>query len=273
MRAWNRIPEPGRKPREGENAMKCTPGKAARDGILYGILLLAVSPVSLAQSASNGNDRPVLLTEAGKPSATPAQIIYRPPRRGAPVRRVGAGTRTTSENATTTTVSVLAPEAVGMTIRAQPTLYWFASSVAEHRVIVTIVDETSIDPLLEVVLPAPTSPGIQALDLAELGIRLHPGRYYEWEVALVDVSGDRSRDIFARGAIERVEMSDDLEARLADRAPMEKARVLAEAGIWYDAMDELSRAIAGSPEAWAFDAERRSLLRQVKLDEVAAYTP
>ena len=131
----------------------------------------------------------------------------------------------------------------------------------------------TIDPLLELTLAAPSKAGIQALDLADLGVRLEPGRHYEWEVALVDASGERYRDIYARGAIERVDAAADLTAKLQNRGPMEKAKVLAQAGIWYDAVDELSRAIAKakSPDAGSLDAERRSLLTQVNLDVVATH--
>jgi hypothetical protein len=184
---------------------------------------------------------------------------------------VGGGTRTTASG--TATVKVLAPEAVGLTTRAQPTLYWFVSDAVEKPVVVTLIDEQTIDPLLELTLAAPTAAGIQALDLATLGVRLETGRHYEWEVALVDASGERHRDIYARGAIERVDASADLAAKLQGGAPMEKAKALAQAGIWYDAVDELSRAIvnAESPDARSLDAERRSLLTQVNLDAVAAY--
>ncbi len=249
--------------------MNCTPEKAARSGVLCGILLLVVSPFALGQSVSDSQDRPLLLADASQTSTTTTMVVYTPPRRGAPVRRVGGGTRTTDTSATT--VSVLTPEAVGLTTHAQPTLYWYLSDTVENRVVVTVVDEEAIDPLLELTLAAPEKSGIQALDLANLGVRLEPGRHYEWEVALIDASGDRHRDIYARGAIERVDASADLKAKLEGRSPMEKAKVLAAAGIWYDAMDELSRAIANSSDARSFHAQRRSLLTQVNLDEVAAH--
>jgi len=249
--------------------MKCTPEKAARSGVLYGILLLAASPFALGQSASDNQERPLLLADASQISTTTAGVVFTPPRRGAPVRRVGGGTRTT--DASVITVSVLAPEAVGLTTHSQPTLYWFVSDSVQNRVVVTVLDEVLIDPLLEITLAAPEKPGIQALDLATHGVRLEPGRHYEWEVALIDASGDRHRDNYARGAIERVNASAELEAKLEGNAPMEKAIILAEAGIWYDAMHALSRAIAKSSDARALQAERQSLLTQVNLDEVATH--
>lgn len=251
--------------------MNFTPEKVARSGVLCGILLVAGSPFALGQGVSDSQDRPLLIADTSQTSTTTAIVVFTPPRRGAPVRRVGGGTRTGDTSAAT--VSVLAPEAAGLTTHAQPTLYWYLSDAVENRVVVTVLDEEAIDPLLELTVAAPEKPGIQTLDLAKLGVRLELGRHYEWEVALIDVSGDRFRDIYARGAIERVDASADLEAKLEGRSPMEKAKVLAEAGIWYDAMDALSRAIAKSksPDARLLHAQRRFLLTQVNLDEVAAH--
>jgi len=248
--------------------MNCTPEKAALSGLLCGILLAAASPLALGQSTTNSQDPPLLLADASQSSTTTAVVVYTPPRRGAPVRRVGGGTRTTGTNAAT--VSVLAPETVGLTTHPQPTLYWYVSDSVDNTVVVTVIDEDSIDPLLELTLSAPAKPGIQTLDLANLGIRLESGRHYEWEVALIDASGDRYRDIYARGAIERVDPPAGLAAKLDGRSAMEKARVLAAAGIWYDAVDELSRAIARSPSETTMRAQRRSLLSQVNLTEAAA---
>ena len=249
--------------------MNSTPDKAARNGNLYAILLLAVSPFALGQNASSPEDRPLLLADAGQASGTAPVVVYTPPRRGAPVRRVGGGTRSTDTLATS--VNVLAPETVGLTTQPQPTLYWFVSGVVENRVVVTLIDEDAIDPLLELTLAAPKKPGIQALNLSNLDVRLQPGRHYEWEVALLDASGDRYRDIYARGAIERVDAPAGLEAQLQGRSPLEKAKALAAAGIWYDAVDELGQAIENSPDARVFQDQRRALLSQVNLTEVAAY--
>ena len=248
--------------------MNCTPEKAARGGLLCGLLLLTASPLALGQGAFQDQSTSPLLADASQPSKTNTVVIYTPPRRGAPVRRVGGGTRTTG--ATRTVVSVLAPETVGLTIRAQPTLYWYLSEDVDNRVVLTLVDEDAIDPVLETMLAPPARPGIQALDLESLGVRLEPGRSYEWEVALLDDSGDRYRDVYARGAIERVAASAELRARLESGSALDRAEALAEAGIWYDAVDELSRAIDASADAGTMRAERRSLLTQVNLDEVAA---
>lgn len=247
--------------------MKRNPEKAARGGVLCGLLLLLASPLALGQSTAQGASAPLLAADGTKASKSNTVVVYTPPRRGAPGRRMSGGTRTSGTN--TTVVIVLTPETMGLTIRAQPTLYWYLSENVAKHVILTVVDENAIDPIVEATLAPPAQPGIQALDLASLGVRLEPEQHYEWEIALLDPSGDRHRDVYARGAIERVEPSADLRAKLATGSPLERAKALAEAGIWYDAMDEVSRAIDSSADAGMMRAARKALLAQVNLNEVA----
>jgi hypothetical protein len=54
-------------------------------------------------------------------------------------------------------------------------------------------------------------------------------------------------------------------------ALLDRARILAEAGIWYDAIEELPQAIEAVPNAGLLRSQRRSLLAQVKLQGVAVH--
>lgn len=246
--------------------MNCIPVMATRQGIFCTAMILAAAPHVLAQSGAQGPTPPLQIADTGQ--IQPITIVYTPPRRGMPTRRASAATRTTDAGAAF--VSVLAPETLGLTTQSQPTLYWYLSSTADRRVVITVIDEESIDPVLEITKAAPETPGLQVLDLAELGVRLEPGREYEWEVALIDDADNRYQDVYSRGAIERIDPPSGIAQALDGRSPLERAKVLAEAGIWYDAIDELSRAVAASPDTTSIQSQWRSLLTQVKLDEVAA---
>ena len=239
-----------------------------RFGIIFGVLLLAVTQFAAGQSDAQKPEPALLIADPGKKSLT-TKIVYRPPPRGAPVQRVSGSTRGSEDGSVV--VSVLAPEGLGLTIREYPTLYWFVSQSVDNRVVVSVIDESAIDLLLETSFASPKNPGIQSIRLADQGFRLEPGKRYVWEVALVDGSGDRLKDVYARGAIERVAPSSALRATLEASAPLDRARALAEAGIWYDAIEELSDAIEAAPNASSLRSQRRSLLTQVKLHEVAAY--
>jgi hypothetical protein len=124
------------------------------------------------------------------------------------VSRVGGASRGPGD--TLATVAVLAPEHTGWTTQAQPSLYWYVSRPAVTRVELTVIDERTLQPLLEVSLPVPEKAGIQRLALAEQGITLKPEVEYQWSVALVPDPEERSKDIIASDTIKRVLPSEAL---------------------------------------------------------------
>ena len=195
-------------------------------------------------------------------------VSYTPPLRGAPssVSRVGGGTR--SLTAQRFDLAVLAPDHVGLTTRAQPTLYWFVSEPVDDPVELTVVDPQSLETLLELRLPAPVEPGVHALHLARHGVELAPDVIYQWFVAVVPDETQRSADVVAAGEIRRVAPPPELPAG-AD--PAREAERYAAAGIWYEALDGVSRRIAARPgDAGPRDA-RAALLAQVGLERPAAW--
>lgn len=194
---------------------------------------------------------------------------YLPPSRGAPASRVGGGSRATG--LTPVKLSVIAPEHTGLTTRNQPTLYWYLSRPVDARLDVTVIDDRKIDPLLEQVIGIPESAGIQSLDLASVGTALEPGIEYRWFVSLTPDEKQRSSDIVASGTIEYSKPDAALEKRIAGADELAMARIYAEDGIWYDAIDSLSLAIQQNPEDSGLHAQRAALLEQVGLDAAAAY--
>jgi hypothetical protein len=134
-----------------------------------------------------------------------------------------------------------------------------------------VIDDKKIDPLLEQVIGIPKSGGVQSLDLATVGTGLEPGIEYRWFVALIPDEEQRSSDIVASGTIEYIKPDAALENRIAGADELAMARIYAEDGIWYDAIDALSRAIAQNPGDAGLRAQRAALLEQAGLDAAAAY--
>ena len=197
----------------------------------------------------------------------PAQVPeYKPPMRGAPASRVGGGTRGIGDDAPR--VIVLSPDHTGLTVSEQPSLYYFVSRPARAKLEVTVINDQAVQPLLERDLPAPTSPGIHRLSLKDYNINLKPGIEYRWFVGLVVDEKQRSNDVIASGTIQRVEASDKVKG-VAAGAP--RYLVLASEGIWYDTIDELSRAIDASPGDASLRRSRTALLEQVGLEEIAKF--
>ncbi|MCP4044001.1 MAG: DUF928 domain-containing protein, partial [Gammaproteobacteria bacterium] len=92
-------------------------------------------------------------TKASKAQSAKVFPAYRPPRRGAPLVRVGGGTRGVEYKHPT--LQVLAPEHTGLTTMAQPSLYWYVSGPTSIRFEFTIIDDDSIEPVMESVLKPP----------------------------------------------------------------------------------------------------------------------
>lgn len=193
---------------------------------------------------------------------TPA--LYVPPSRGQARRTAAGGTRG-SARLGSLELAVIAPrDHVAFTTRAQPKLYWYLSEGVDTRVDVTLIDDESIDPLLELTVPGPVGPGIHEIDLAEHDIVLEPGRVYSWHVALVRDAARRSNDLLAEGFIERTAER--------DAAPGEARRAvadLARSGLWYDAIARLREAISASPKDPQLRRQQTALLEQAELGRVA----
>jgi hypothetical protein len=194
--------------------------------------------------------------EARDARALPA---YRPPRRGSPRARVGGGLR--GARALPTPLA-LAPDHVGQTVCAQPSLFWYidGSPGWGKQLVFTLIDEESIDPLLEVTLPAPERSGISRIRLADYQARLAPGSEYQWSVALVADPAHRARDIVSSGYIRRVAAPEQLERGHSS------VDTYAELGLWYDALESISDSIDAAPADPVLRGQRNALLRQARLE-------
>jgi hypothetical protein len=187
--------------------------------------------------------------------------------RGAPAARIGGGTR--GIGGVALELVVLAPDHTGLTTKEQPTLYWYVSEPVPSKLEVTLINDENIDPELEEVVATPGSAGIQSIDLAKTGAKLEPGLEYRWFVSVVADPGQRSNDIVASGTIQRMMPDGVLKAKIAGADDRALVRIYAEGGVWYDAIDTLSRLIEKSPEDAALLQQRAALLEQVGL-QVAA---
>jgi len=192
-------------------------------------------------------------------------IIYKPPVRGAPKTRVGAGSRGSGD---ATMLQVLAPDHAGRTTVAQPALYWYASTPGVAHFEVALIDAEGIDPLLEVDAGDGKVAGIRHLNLGDYGVSLQPGVPYQWSVALVGDADNRSSDLVASGIIERVEPDEQLANRIGNSSGTALVNVYASEGIWYDALHEISILITESPGDASLVAIRDKLLEQVGLQAV-----
>jgi len=235
---------------------------------------LVVAFLVVAPSTHSAEDKPKerpLPTTTKPQSSTPAPgtPVYKPPVRGAPGGRIGAGTRGLQRSLLG--LAVLAPDHTGLTTQEQPDLYWYLPELPDFPIEFTLIEEDAILPVLETRISAPSSPGIQRFRMSAYNARLKLGTEYRWFVAIVVDPNSRSKDILAGGFIKRIEPTESLRTMLAGEAPERAPSIYAEEGIWYDALAALGAEIDVAPRKTALHVQRAGLLDQVGLQEIAAY--
>ena len=199
--------------------------------------------------------------------------VYRPPKptRGSfPRNLTGAATRGRG-TPDAPFVIALAPDHLGLTVNEQPNLYWYLEKDSALRVDFTLIYEKSVNPLLEITIAGPLRGGVHVVRLADHGLSLEPGRWYEWSVAVIAGGRDPSEDRISRGFITRTPVPPDLTRELEERGPGAAVNVFAEAGLWYDAVTALSVGIETQSDKASLRRARAALLDQVGLAPVAQY--
>jgi hypothetical protein len=170
-------------------------------------------------------------------------------------------------------LAVLTPPYAGVTIDAQPTLHWFLGADTGASVEVELYAEDAIEPLLTATYPDGLSAGYHGLALAEHGVRLAANVGYEWSVAVICDPDDPAGDIVSVGTIRHVVAPPDLLRKLDGASLEQRAELLVDDGIWYDALDALATLIERDPGREQWRSARARLLEQVGLSEAAAYEP
>ena len=219
----------------------------------FALLLLSATSAAMAAETKATADANKTTVEAKAGAGSAGGFTYRPPMRGAPAARIGGGSRGVGD--ATLELVVLAPDHTGLTTKEQPTLYWYVSKPVAAHLEVTVINDA----------------GIQSLDLAKAGTKLKPGVEYRWFVSVVADPSQRSNDVVASGTIQRITPDSGFQRRIAAADEASLAGIYADAGIWYDSIDTLSRMIEKSPNDSALREQRAALLEQVGLHSAADY--
>jgi hypothetical protein len=229
---------------------------------LAAAVIVSIWPTS--QPALAQNDAPA----ATQDESPPPERTYKPPRRGAPGGRVGGATRGTIKvTVPLPNIDLLAPdEHTGLTTSANPTLFFFVSQPVLWPMQFTISTASQPRPILEVNIPPPRQPGVYPINIAEYPIRLEPGVLYTWSVSVILNPKARSRDIVATASLLRNSAEPGIEAALRGAPANRRAALLAQAGLWYDA-------VAAAAEAAPLDrhAILDALMYDVGLVDPARY--
>jgi hypothetical protein len=185
-----------------------------------------------AGGASQSADRGAAPPSGSSPILLASNMpVFVPPNRGAPLSRLGGATRSAGASGLPR-IEAMVPEQPGWTLEAQPVLYWHLEAPTDVRVEFVLMRLEPHQVLVDTALPRPAAAGIQRIALADHGASLEPGADYQWLVKLAS-----------------------------------RPHVLAQAGIWYDAVDALSRQIDAEPGNALIVKQRTALFSQVGLPE------
>lgn len=179
----------------------------------------------------------LIVTPAALASYTPGDQKPVPPDR----RSDGGTTRGCSGGDMPLTV-LASQNYVGQTISRHPTFAWFVpGDSASKPMQFTIYEWLGGGKPKEVrKMSLPSSPGIMKLSpFSDSEPGLQPGKEYFWQVVIHCDPDNPSGDLVSSASIEVVGMPPAVQSKLNTEAnSVEKANIYAEAGLWYNALDE-----------------------------------
>ncbi len=214
---------------------------------------------ALAQSSTTGIDADI----------TAEDFEYVPPTVGAPEVRVSGGTRGLAN--ADFALEAIAPQHVGLTRTAAPTLYWYQSAVVAEPVELVVIADGAESPLLQAKLEVGTPEGFNSVALADFGAALQPSPDYQWSVGVLVDPEQPSLDPVSLAGIRLATLDAALAAEIDAATPLKRALLYARHGLFYESMHAISTLIAENPNDRGLRAMRAALLRSVALYKPAEY--
>ena len=230
---------------------------------------IAAGEDQMVENSVSANPQVAVNKQPGEKVKTTSSFrlpVYKPPKgMGSPGGRIGGGSRGQKALA----IFALVPNHLGLTIKEQPTLYWYLSQPVQYPLVLTVNDETQIKPVVETVITNSPRAGIHSMPLKNFNVRLALDREYQWFVSLAIDQENPSKNIIAGGRIQRVLPPEQLLQQLRNAEPEHVTAIYSEAGLWYDALASISDLIESQPDHTDYHLGRKTLLEQIDLMEVA----
>ena len=132
---------------------------------------------------------------------------------------------------------------VGQTISQHPTFAWFVPRDSASKPMQFTIYEWvpgGKPKAVRQISSLQSSPGIMKLSpFSDSELGLQPGKEYLWQVVIHCDLGNPSGDLVSEATIEVVGMPAAVQSKLNTAVnSVEKANIYAEAGLWYNALDE-----------------------------------
>ena len=196
-------------------------------------------------------------------------VDYVPPASGAPGGRKGGIARGCKEDPSLY-VSMLAPRSAGRTSQSQPVLFWYLSKPTRHEIDIALtpIDDLASPALRLKLANGVDKAGIQKLDLSRQHgpdgkkVMLKAGKTYDWVIEIVMHQSGGSNNPNATTFVQRADLTKAQSDQLDKLPASRRAAFFANAGYWYDLLDELHQRISKDDDAAARQAWVRLLEKQ-----------
>jgi len=179
-----------------------------------------------------------------------------------PGRRVGGGTRGGCVIDASAVVALNPDNNLGLTRRAQPTLFFAVPETAEPYQVTFYLQDEAADPVYETTLEAGEKTELVGVQIP--ADTLAVGEYYQWYFVAACDEANPAASIVLEGWIQQT----DLETSAVADADSQLAMVQAyqEAGLWSDAIALTAELLAAHPECAEYQAQWFQLLAELGLD-------
>lgn len=239
-----------------------------------------VSPSVLPKSTNPGTPQPTLMAKARKRYVPP-----KPPTRGVPGNAGGGGGSRScmgvakrSQTQMLNGLNALVPEyktaketsVWGVTLSERPTLWFYipykSSGIASMELVLQDRDEETLQ---TIPVAIPETPGIVGVTLLSNKPGLEIGKDYNW---FFKVRGKCAEDVgaFVEGWITRTAADSTLTSQLKQLPRDRQAALLAEKGIWYDALTILAELHRSEPDHATGKADWNALLAETGMEPLAS---
>ncbi len=208
----------------------------------YRAASLAVLCLGLTLGASAANANPV--TSHASSQLFPGQTAplklsqaFKPPNRGEAPPSAGGATRgQTCLRDITKFKSLIPGKQPGLTLSTHPTFHWYLPEGPATKANFLILGNQDQDVVYETTVDLPAKAGIVSFTLPKAAPALALNQQYHWYLVVQCSRKNQSANPSVEGWIERVQLESGLMQQIATADIATQAALLANNGIWYDAL-------------------------------------
>ena len=169
-------------------------------------------------------------------------------------------------------IAALIPATDGeLTAAAYPTVLVKVPTSESVQAEFVLWDENS-NPVYQTTVTLNSTPGIFSFKVPSSVQPMAIGKQYKWNVAIVCDPANRQRDLVVGGSLQRASLSPILSSQLESADGLQKAKLYAQNGFWYDTVATLAELKRSRPSDPSIAAEWGQLLESVGLAELS-HTP